>query len=75
MIYGCGGNNGGPCVENGCSRIYLLINSSASSFSQQMQIETIPRYILIDKEGNIVDRDAPRPSDPKLKELIDKYLQ
>lgn len=54
---------------------YLLINPFASSFKKDMEIDAIPRYILIDKEGNIVDNDAPRPSDPQLKELIDKYLQ
>ncbi|MDT0552658.1 TlpA family protein disulfide reductase [Urechidicola vernalis] len=40
------------------------------SFSQEYQINAIPRFILIDPEGNIVDANAPRPSDPRLKELF-----
>ncbi len=40
------------------------------SFSIEYQINSIPRFILIDPEGNIVDADAPRPSDPKLKKLF-----
>lgn len=40
------------------------------SFSQAYEIRGIPRFILIDPEGNIVDANAPRPSDPKLKELF-----
>jgi len=31
----------------------------------------IPRYIFIDEKGNIVNDDAPRPSDPmELKKLL-----
>ena len=40
------------------------------SFSKEYQINSIPRFILIDPDGNIVDSDAPRPSDPRLKELF-----
>lgn len=41
-----------------------------NSFQQAYQINSIPRFILIDPQGNIVDANAPRPSDPKLKELF-----
>jgi hypothetical protein len=40
------------------------------SFQQAYKINAIPRFILIDPKGNIVDANAPRPSDPKLKELF-----
>jgi len=41
------------------------------SFQQAYQISGIPRFILIDPQGNIVDANAPRPSDPKLIEIFD----
>ncbi len=41
------------------------------SFSTEYNITGIPRFILVDPDGNIVDADAPRPSDPKLKTLFD----
>lgn len=41
------------------------------SFSQAYEINSIPRFLLIDPEGNIVDADAPRPSDPRLRTLFD----
>lgn len=41
------------------------------SFQQAYQITGIPRFILIDPEGNIIDAQAPRPSDPSLSELFD----
>ena len=40
------------------------------SFQQAYKINAIPRFILIDPKGNIVDANAPRPSEPKLKELF-----
>lgn len=40
------------------------------SFQQAYQINSIPRFILIDPKGNIVNANAPRPSDPELKDLF-----
>lgn len=40
------------------------------SFQQAYKINAIPRFILIDPKGNIVDANAPRPSDPNLKNLL-----
>lgn len=42
-----------------------------SDFIREYYIQGIPRFILLDPQGNIVINDAPRPSDPKLKELFD----
>lgn len=39
-----------------------------SDFITEYGINAIPRFILLDPEGNIVDSDAKRPSDPELKE-------
>ncbi len=41
-----------------------------SEFMVAFDVNAIPRFILIDPNGNIVDFDAPRPSDPKLKALF-----
>jgi thiol-disulfide isomerase/thioredoxin len=42
-----------------------------SDFIQGFQINSIPRFILIDPAGNVVNADAPRPSSPKLRTLFD----
>ena len=47
-----------------------LYSGEDQSFSVEYQINSIPRFILIDPDGNIVDANAPRPSDPRLKELF-----
>lgn len=45
-----------------------------SKFVKDYGILGIPRFILIDPQGNIVSADAPRPSDSKLKETLDGLL-
>lgn len=45
-------------------------NNFESQFILDYGINAIPRFILIDPAGNIVDADVARPSDPKLKELF-----
>lgn len=41
-----------------------------SQFIKDYYIYGIPRFILLDPDGKIVSYDAPRPSEPKLKELF-----
>jgi len=45
-----------------------------SGFIRAYNIKTIPRYILIDPNGMIVDTHAPRPSQKKLRKLFRKLL-
>ncbi|GIJ93409.1 TlpA family protein disulfide reductase [Capnocytophaga stomatis] len=57
------------------SGIQLYAESEAErAFSDAYGIKSIPRFILIDKNGNIISADAPRPSNPIIKELINKNL-
>ena len=56
------------------SRSFLLLNAARSSFVKRYNIHSIPRFLLIGKQGNIISEDAPRPSDQKLKALVDKNL-
>lgn len=43
-------------------------------FAQYYKIRGIPRFMVYDREGKIVTVDAPRPSNPALKTLIEKTL-
>jgi thiol-disulfide isomerase/thioredoxin len=53
------------------SGIQLLADKEwDSKFIKEYNIQAIPRFILIDTNGNIVNTQAPRPSDPKLVELL-----
>ncbi|TRZ42057.1 TlpA family protein disulfide reductase [Robertkochia solimangrovi] len=43
-------------------------------FVDKYYVQGIPRFILLDPDGKIIEYDAPRPSDPKLKEILDRLL-
>jgi len=47
-------------------------NDWKSTFVTDYSILGIPRFILIDPDGNIVDSNAPRPSSETLKELFNE---
>ena len=61
--------------EKEMSGIQLFAPDNSISFFEDYFVSGIPRFILIDKEGKIIDANAYRPSDSKLKELIVKYLK
>lgn len=48
----------------------LADNATESQFLMDYYIYGIPRFILIDPQGNIVSYDAPRPSEERLKDLL-----
>ena len=50
-------------------------NNWESTFVQDYGIDGIPRFILIDPQGNVVKPDASRPSNPKTKELFRELLK
>ena len=45
-----------------------------TKFIQEYKIKGIPRFILIDPNGNIVNASAPRPSDPALRIMFDELM-
>nr|WP_314287259.1 TlpA disulfide reductase family protein [uncultured Capnocytophaga sp.] len=45
-----------------------------SAFAENYRISGIPRFILVSKEGTIINFNAPRPSEAKIKQLIDANL-
>lgn len=47
-----------------------LFASGRSKITNDYKITKIPRFMIFDKNGNIYTIDAPRPSDPKLKQLL-----
>lgn len=47
-----------------------LFAKGDQNFVNEYKVRGIPRFILLDPQGNIVEADAPRPSDSKLIELL-----
>lgn len=46
-----------------------------SGFAQSYKIQGIPRFILLDKAGNIISADAPRPSSDKIRVMLDEWMK
>ena len=46
-----------------------------SDFIKSFNINSIPRFILINPQGEVVDSDAARPSNPKLNEQLEGLLK
>ena len=52
-------------------QLYL---GAGSDFMDKYMINGIPRFILLDRDGNIVKANAPRPSNPETAQLFDELL-
>lgn len=53
---------------------YIVKGDFKSTLCTAYSINAIPRFMMFDKDGNIVSVDAMRPSDAKIKEFIDGVL-
>ena len=42
---------------------------------KRFKINAIPRYMLIDKNGKVIDDDAARPSDKEIRGFLDGLLK
>ncbi|MGW8121825.1 TlpA family protein disulfide reductase [Roseivirga echinicomitans] len=51
-------------------KTYLISQAELSDY----KINGIPRYLLIDKDFNIISAFAPRPSDQKIRTMLDELL-
>ena len=56
--------------QQNLSGIQLWAGKDNVRFSQEYMIKGIPRFILIDPEGNLVDSNAKRPSDPYIRRTL-----
>ena len=63
-------------VEKQLGGIQLYADKNwMSDFIKAFGINSIPRFILIDPTGKVVNADADRPSNPKLQEQLDAFLK
>jgi len=60
-------------LTNNCEN-YIITNSKNSKVLQELQITTIPRYLLFDKNGTLAHKNAPGPEGKVIRQEIDKLL-
>ena len=53
---------------------YRVNKNVYTQMNERFNVQYIPRYVLIDKEGNVVDDKAKRPSNALVKDDINKLL-
>lgn len=61
-------------ADNQLGGVQLFAGGGSSPISRAYNINGIPRFLLFDKSGKIIDVDAPRPSDARLKAVLNEYL-
>jgi alkyl hydroperoxide reductase subunit AhpC len=54
---------------------YIMHEGFDSDLCRQLNIKSIPHYILLDPEGRIMLENAPGPSDPMLHDVLDRVLK
>ena len=52
-----------------------LFANGWSKITKDYKINGIPRFIVVDRQGKVASTDAPRPSNPALKALLEKELK
>ena len=60
--------------EKNMGGIQLHANGD-EEFAKAYKVQGIPRFILLDKEGKIVEINAPRPSSEEIRPLLDQLLK
>ena len=69
--------------EEGCAWVeeYINVNSRQEAeecipqIAKDYKITGIPRFMVFGKDGQVVEANAPRPSAPELKELLEAELK
>lgn len=53
---------------------YIILNFKNSKILENIKLKSVPRYLIIDRNGSLVEMNAPRPSDKNIETYLNKYL-
>ena len=54
---------------------YLIADQKSFQFLKDIKLKEIPRYIIVDKSGKIVNTNAPPPDSKELKNILNQLLR
>lgn len=54
---------------------YLILNHHSSNQKNTLKIDRIPRYLIFNKKGKLINHDAPGPDTKEIRVLLDMYLK
>lgn len=52
-------------------RSFIVMNSAESAYLKELHVESIPRYLLYDRAGHLIHKNAPRPGSGEIRTLLD----
>lgn len=61
-------------IPSGYPFSYVILNPKESPFLRQVKLSSIPRYILFDKQGKIINDNAPGPDTKEIREILKKIM-
>lgn len=53
---------------------YRINNLKGAKMLQELKVNKIPRFMIYDKTGRLVEPNAPRPSSKEIRPMLNKYL-
>lgn len=54
---------------------YLAVNYPNAKFYKELNLKSIPRYLLYDKKGKLIHKNAPSPNSKELRFLLNRYIE
>lgn len=54
---------------------YLFANQKSSKFLKEIKLEEIPRYLIVNKNTEIINTNAPPPDSKELRKIFDQLLK
>lgn len=54
--------------------VYLVLNPRDNTWAKELEVNTIPRYMIYDSAGILVNANAPRPSSSGIRPELERYL-
>lgn len=54
---------------------YFVLNNDDARFLKEINHRLIPRHLLFDRQGRLVDANAPRAAEAEVQEAIERYLK
>lgn len=62
------------CKTDYLGENYMVLNTNESKFLKEINHNLIPRFLIFDRNGYLVNTDAPRAGDTKINDTLNKYL-
>lgn len=59
---------------NRMEHVYLVLNPRDNTWTRTLKVNTIPRYMIYDTAGTLVNANAPRPSSSGIGPELERYL-